>query len=94
MFVKFTGGKKAKSKDVHYRSVQSEGGGEKKVVFQILAKVEVRRNENRLFGCHFETVQHFNFLFSRIMIFLSSAYIYIYSSSILKDDDHDNTRMW
>ena len=30
-----------------------------KVVFQILAKIEMTRNKNRLFGLHFETVQHF-----------------------------------
>ena len=28
-----------------------------KVVFQILAKIEMTRNKNRLFGRHFETVQ-------------------------------------
>ena len=27
--------------------------------FQILAKIEMTRNKNRLFGRHFETVQHF-----------------------------------
>ena len=30
-----------------------------KVVFQILAKIEMTRNKNRLFGRHLETVQHF-----------------------------------
>ena len=34
-----------------------------KVVFQILAKIEMTQNKNRLFGRHFETVQHFNFFF-------------------------------
>ena len=34
-----------------------------KVVFQILAKIEMTRNRNRLFGRHFETVQHFQFFF-------------------------------
>ena len=29
--------------------------------FQILAKIEMVPNKNRLFGRHFETVQHFNF---------------------------------
>ena len=29
--------------------------------FQILAKIEVTRNKNRLFGRHFETVHHFQF---------------------------------
>ena len=32
-----------------------------KVVFQILAKIEMMQNKNRLFGQHFETVQHFFF---------------------------------
>ena len=31
--------------------------------FQILAKIEMTRNKNCLFGCHFEKVQHFDFLF-------------------------------
>ena len=30
-----------------------------KVVFQLLAKIEMTRNKNQLFGRHFETVQHF-----------------------------------
>ena len=30
-----------------------------KVVFQNLAKIEMTRNENWLFGRHFETEQHF-----------------------------------
>ena len=34
-----------------------------KVVFQILAKIEMMQNKNRLFGRHFETVQHFHFFF-------------------------------
>ena len=29
-----------------------------KVVFQILAKIEMTRNKNVIFGRHFETVQH------------------------------------
>ena len=32
-----------------------------KVVFQILAKIEMTRNKNQLFGHHFETVQDFQF---------------------------------
>ena len=44
------------------------------VVFQILAKIKMTQNKNRLFGRHSETVQHFNILFCRIMIFYS-AYI-------------------
>ena len=46
-----------------------------KVVFQILAKIEMMRNKNRLFGRDFETVQHFYFFFCRIVIFYS-PYIY------------------
>ena len=34
-----------------------------KVFFQILAKIEMTRNKNRLFDRHFETVQHFQFFF-------------------------------
>ena len=34
-----------------------------KVVFQILAEIEMMRNENRLFGRHFETVQIFYIFF-------------------------------
>ena len=34
-----------------------------KVVFQILAEIEMTRNENRLFGRHFEMVQIFYFFF-------------------------------
>ena len=30
-----------------------------KVFFQILAKIEMMQNTNRLFGRHFETVKHF-----------------------------------
>ena len=51
------------------------------VVFKILAKIEMMRNKNRLFGRHFKTVQHFHFfvflffLYCRIMIFYS-AFIY------------------
>ena len=37
-----------------------------KVVFQILAKIEMMRNKNRLFGRHFETVQHFQFFFAEL----------------------------
>ena len=34
-----------------------------KVVFQILAEIEMSRNENRLFGRHFETVKIFYIFF-------------------------------
>ena len=33
------------------------------MVFQILANIEMSQNKNRLFGRHFETVQHFQFFF-------------------------------
>ena len=37
-----------------------------KVVFQILAKIEMTRNKNWLFGRHFETVQHFRNFFAEL----------------------------
>ena len=37
-----------------------------KVVFQILAKIEMTQNQNRLFGHHFEAVQHFQFCFAEL----------------------------
>ena len=42
-----------------------------KVVFQILAKIERTRNENRLFGRHFETVQNILYFFSWNMVVIS-----------------------
>ena len=45
-----------------------------KVVIQILAKIEMTRNNHRLFGRHFETVQRFQF-FCRIVIFLVYTYM-------------------
>ena len=50
-----------------------------KVVFQVLAKIEMTRNKNRLFCRHFETVQHFHFFF-RIVIFYSP---YIYGANFI-----------
>ena len=41
-----------------------------KVVFQILAEIEMTRNENRLFGRHFETVQIFYIFFPEIWLWL------------------------
>ena len=41
-----------------------------KVVFQNLAKIEMMRNKNRLFGGYFETEQHFNFFFLKNCDFL------------------------
>ena len=43
-----------------------------KVFFQILAEIEMTRNENRLFGRHFESVQ---FCFPEIWLWL--VYIYM-----------------
>ena len=37
-----------------------------KVVFQILAKIEMMRNKNRLFGRHFKTVQYFQIVFAEL----------------------------
>ena len=45
-----------------------------KVVFQILAKIEMTQNKNRLFGRHFETVQHFQFFLQNWDFY--SPYIY------------------
>ena len=44
-----------------------------KVVFQILAKIEMTQNKNRLFGRHFEMVQHFNF-FPELLFFIVHTY--------------------
>ena len=52
-----------------------------KVVFQILAKIEMTQNENRLFGRHFETVQIFN-IFSWNMVVIS---VYVYGVKIIKN---------
>ena len=41
-----------------------------KVVFQILAEIEMSRNENRLFGRQFETVQIFYIFFPEIWLWL------------------------
>ena len=46
-----------------------------KVVFQILAKVEMSRNKNRLFGRYFETVQHFQFFFAELWFFIARTYM-------------------
>ena len=51
------------------------------MVFQNLAKIEMTRNKNRLFGRHFETVQHLNFFFfCRIVIFYDP---YIYGANFI-----------
>ena len=46
-----------------------------KVVFQILAKIEMTLNKNRLFGRHFETVQHFHFFFAELWFFIVHTYM-------------------
>ena len=51
-----------------------------KVVLQILAKIEMTQNKNQLFGRHFETVQHFQVFFCRIVYFYSP---YIYSANFI-----------
>ena len=54
--------------------------------FQILAKIEMTQNRNRLFGRHFETVQHFQF-FCRIVIFYSP---YMYGANFIAKFRWDN----
>ena len=46
-----------------------------KVVFQIVAKIEMTQNKNPLFGRHFETIQHFNFFFSELCFFIAHTYM-------------------
>ena len=46
-----------------------------KVVFQNLAKIEMMRNKNRLFGRHFETEQHFQFFFEESRFFIARTYM-------------------
>ena len=41
-----------------------------KVVFQILAEIEMTQNENQLFGRHFKTVQIFYIFFPEIWLWL------------------------
>ena len=46
------------------------------MVFQNLAKIEMTRNKNRLFGRHFETVQHLNFFFfAELWLFMTRTYM-------------------
>ena len=45
------------------------------MVFQNLAKIEMTRNKNRLFGRHFETVQHFNIFFAELWFFMTRTYM-------------------
>ena len=46
-----------------------------KVFFQILAEIKMMRNENRLFGSHFETVQIFYIFFPEIWLRLVSIHM-------------------
>ena len=46
-----------------------------KVVFQNLAKIKMTRNKNRLFGRHFETVQHLKCFFAELRFFMSRTYM-------------------
>ena len=62
-----------------------------KVVFQIWAKVEMARNKNRLFGRHFETVQHFQFFYCRIVIFYSP---YIYGANFIAKFGLESVFLW
>ena len=50
-----------------------------KFVFQILAKIEMMRNKKRLFGRHFETVQHFQFFFAEFWFFIVHTYMVLIS---------------
>ena len=46
-----------------------------KVVFQILTKLEMTQNKNRLFGCHFETEQHFQNFFAELWFCIVHTYM-------------------
>ena len=44
--------------------------------FQILAKIEMTRTKNRLFGRrHFETIQHFQNFFAELWFFIVHTYM-------------------
>ena len=45
------------------------------MVFQNLAKIEMTRNKNRLFGRHFETVQHLKIFFAELWFFMTRTYM-------------------
>ena len=51
-----------------------------KVFFQILAKIEMTRNKSRLFGRHFDTMQHFKKFFAELWFFYSP---YIYGENLI-----------
>ena len=46
-----------------------------KVVFQILAKIKMTQNKNRLLGRHFETEQHCQFFFAELWFFVVHTYM-------------------
>ena len=50
------------------------------MVFQNLAKIEMTRNKNRLFGRHFEMVQHFKIFFAELCFFYDP---YIYGANFI-----------
>ena len=43
--------------------------------FQNLAKIEMTRNKNRLFGRHFETENHFKIFFAELWFFMTCTYM-------------------
>ena len=45
------------------------------MVFQNLAKIEMTRNKNRLFGRHFEMVQHLQIFFAELGFFMTRTYM-------------------
>ena len=45
------------------------------MVFQILAKIEMTRTKNHLFGRHFETVQRFQIFFAELWFFIVHTYM-------------------
>ena len=45
------------------------------MVFQNLAKIEMTRNKYRLFGRHFETVQHLKNFFAELWFFMTRTYM-------------------
>ena len=61
------------------------------MVFQILAEIEMTRNENRLFGRHFETVQIFFYFFSWNMVVIS---VYTYGVKIIKKFRWESGFLW
>ena len=63
-----------------------------KVVFQILAEIKMTRNENRLFGRHFEMVQIFYIFFTEIWLWL--VYIHIYGVKIIKKFRWESGFLW